>query len=258
MQPRKLGWVPEPDDIRDWSASERLGSAGPVPVRCDNSELVLSILDQGQYSSCVANAAVQAIRASHVRQGAKNPPLASRLFTYFISRRMHGAELRDEGTYVRSCFGAVAKVGFCPEEAWPYSEDVNQMPSFGALRSAVDQRHPTEYRKIYEGGSARVDMVKRALAAGQLVVFGTDIASPFINATDEVVLPPVGLPILGGHAMVAVSYDRDVFRVANSWSESWGDRGYFSMSADYMAWSQTRDLWIVTAAPVFSTGTDRP
>jgi C1A family cysteine protease len=250
MIPRKLGWVPEPPDARDLPASERLGSAGPVPQSSDNGNLILSILDQGHLSSCVANATVQALRASHVKQGAINPPLASRLFAYYIARRMHGAEKTDAGTYVRSCFAAISKVGFCPEYAWPYNEDVNQMPGIGALRLAMDQRQPTEYRRIFETGSQRVDAVKRALAAGHLVVFGTQIDAAFFAVKDEVVSVPSGA-VVGGHAMTITQHEGDVFKVCNSWSSDWGDRGFWSMSADYVAWFGTSDLWICEASPRF-------
>lgn len=246
-----LGWMPDPQDPRDLPASDKLGS-GPVPASADNDALVPEILQQGPINSCVANAAMLAIRASHIKQGAAAAPLGSRLFAYYVSRASHGWQRRDEGTYIRSCFSALNKLGFPAEDAWPYdTKRVNRQPGFKAIQRAMDQRKPTVYTRIYEAGSARVDMVKRALAAGNLVVFGTDIDATFYSVREEVKGPPTE-QIIGGHAMTLIGYTGDVFEVANSWGEDWGVKGRFSMSAEWVRWNGTRDLWIVEQAPIFS------
>ena len=41
---------------------------------------------------------------------------------------------------------------------------------------------------------------------------------------------------IGGHAVVAVGYDDETkrFIVRNSWSNKWGQKGYFTMPYDYL------------------------
>lgn len=250
MTPRALGYLPDPPDTRDRPASAML-PAGAAPASSDNRELIASVLDQGSYSSCVANATMQAVRASHIHQGDLDAPLGSRLFTYYYARRGHAAETRDAGTFVRSAFNAISKLGFPREEDWPYHVPVNQAPGLETLRDAFDQRRPTEYFRIDEQGPLRVDAAKRALAAGHLIVFGTDIDASFFEVKGEIVGVPAG-PIVGGHAMCVVDHSGDVFRVVNSWGTEWGMEGFWSMSADYLAWQGTRDLWLVKSAPRWS------
>jgi C1A family cysteine protease len=102
-------------------------------------------------------------------------------------------------------------------------------------------------------GEARVTAVKQALSAGKPVMFGTNVSNDF--AEDKLpsgaINPPVNGPIAGGHAMVICGFDGDTFDILNSWGESWGNSGWCTFSADYIAWSDTRDLWTVDVAPGF-------
>lgn len=248
---RPLGVFPSPPDKRDRPAASIL-RAGPVPLTSNNTLLVPTILDQEAYPTCVSNAGFLAVRADQIQQGAKNPPFGSRLFTHFFARRTHGAEYdKDSGTYVRAFFDVINKLGFPPENKWSYDEPISREPNFAAIRAAYDQKKPTAYYRILETGSARVDAVKRALAAGNLVVFGTGIDDAFFDVKGEVVSVPKQA-IVGNHAMCLVDHQGDVFRVANSWGTSWGVKGFWSMAADYVAWDGSWDFWICTSAPKFS------
>ncbi|MES1205010.1 MAG: C1 family peptidase [Pseudomonadota bacterium] len=259
---RTLGYRPDPPKAAgqkpDLNAQARL-RAEPIPQRADNRHLVLSVLDQGGIGSCVAQAVMQAVRASQVKHGAVNPPLGSRLWTYYLSRAISGETDLDAGTFIRQAFAAIVKFGFPPESAFPYSdqnESFKLAPGPEVYRQAFDQRQPTEYYRIFEEGPDRVLTVKRALAQGHLVVFGTSVSNRFCG--DDLgrgpVMPPAGEPIAGGHAMTLVGYDGDAFDVVNSWGTGWGDGGFWAMSASYLSWDQTRDLWICRSAPNFSGG----
>ena len=260
-----LGYLPDPPKAEDWSATEALG-LGPVPASADNSDLVPSLLNQGGLGSCTANAAAYAIRASMLVLGVLNPEFISRLFLYYLARATHGMALVDSGSYLRAIFEVANKFGFCPESIWPYTDQTMpeadgrpakpfRMPSQKALRAAYDQHAPTEYRRIWETGYDRIDVIKRALAARQLVVFGTDVSSSFVNGASGgagALPPPVSEPIAGGHAMCLARFKGDDFEGPNSWG-TFGDLGgWFRFSADYLAWERTRDLWIVKYAPPFA------
>lgn len=260
-----IGCLWDPPDSRDRNACE-LVTAARAPASASARHLVASVLDQGAIGSCVANAGMQALRAAQIRarmaQGASLEraialsPLGSRLMAYFLARATHGDASNDSGTYPRAFFQVVTKFGFCPEDVWPY--DVfrfTQTPPHTAFRAAFDQQAPTEYRKIFESGYARVDAIKQAIADDYLVVFGTDVSQPFVNGEwgyGDPLPPPVGMRIAGGHALCVTGYDGDNFEIVNSWGSGFGDGGFFRMSADYLAWEQTRDLWIVKTAPAYS------
>lgn len=254
-----FGWRPDlpklSGEAPDHDASELLSGAA-IPFAATNRNLIVDVLDQKDLGSCVANAILQAVRAAHVRHGVMQPRLGSRLFGYWASRAFHNATGVDDGTYLRTFFQAVNKFGFCPEAYWPY--DVARfatMPPSAAFRAAFDQHSPTVYKRITVAGAARIAQIKGALAAGYLVTFGTLVSDSF--ARNEIgtapLTPPAGSdPIAGGHALCAVGYQADTFDVVNSWSADWGDRGFCRFSADYLAWSQTTDLWLVQEAPAYS------
>lgn len=253
-----LGWLRDkpkaPGEPPDHDAGPLLASA-PIPASHSNRRLIVDVLDQGQLGSCVANAIMQAVRASHVAQGVMAPRLGSRLYGYWCSRAYEHQTGVDSGTYLRDFFRGLNKFGFCPEVAWPY--DVSRfadMPPAAAFRAAFDQHSPTVYKSIANGSYQRIDPIKRAVAAGYLVCFGTLVSEAFVGKPlpSAPLPPPEGQPIAGGHALCVVGYDGDTFDVLNSWGDHWGESGYCRFSADYMAWGQTQDLWIVATAPEYS------
>lgn len=251
---RRLGWRPDPPKAAgqkpDLLAAARLGLA-PPPARASARHLVLDVLDQGGLSSCVANAGFQAVRASHVLQGALWPPLGSRLMGYYLARAYEGPVVVDAGTYIRDFFRALNRFGYAPETAWSYNQDaVNIAPGTDAFRLAFDQKAPTEYFRV---GADRLTECKRAVAAGHLVVFGTPIAEDFFGDDGKTpILPPEGKKIAGGHAMCLAGYDEDGFDVVNSWGVEWGKGGWCRFSNAYVEWEGTQDLWICQSAPRFS------
>jgi C1A family cysteine protease len=253
---RLLGYRPSPPDTRDYDAEEKLGAPVPPPA-ADIRQYIVEVLDQGATNSCVANAGMQAVRMSQYRQQPTPvPPLGSRLFGYWFSRAYHKETHIDQGTFIRTFFAGLNQFGFCPEEQWSFEEGdkIKRSPSTAAIRAAYDQRSPTVYRRILTNGPTRIADIKRAVAAGYPVVFGTDVSIEFAknNLGDGPLAPPEGQPIAGGHAMLVCGYNGDVFDVVNSWSTGWGSAGYCLFSADYLAWYGTKDLWICESSPSYS------
>lgn len=260
---RALGWLPDrpkaPGEPPDHDAGPLL-AATPIPPAASNRRLVVNVLDQGRLGSCVANAILQAVRAAQIREAGglgPVPRLGSRLYGYWCSRAFDHMTRIDGGTYLRSFFMALNKFGSCPEPIWPY--DVSRfadMPPAAAFRAAFDQRSPTVYKRITDGTVKGVrDEIKRAVAAGYLVTFGTQVSEAFARndlGTAPLEPPAKGEPIAGGHALCVVGYDGDAFEIVNSWGVDWGDGGFCRFSGNYMAWGQTNDLWIVAEAPRYS------
>lgn len=266
----RLGWLPDPlkrpGETLDLDAEELLASrpSQQPPAEASLADLTGNdVLDQGNLGSCVANAGFQAIRIWHRGNGQPKAPLGSRLFGYWWARAYHGATTRDDGTYIRLFFQAIAKFGFCPEHVWDYTPHDKirgvvkwqKQPPLVALERGLAQKAKTgtlSYRRIYADGAARVEAVMRAVATGHPVVFGTDLPADF-GDRDTFDRPPPGARIQGGHAMVIDGYRRRgaEFDVLNSWGSSWGRRGRIWMTAEALTWTATRDLWIVEHPPVF-------
>jgi hypothetical protein len=272
---RALGWLPDPAKHDDEQPDHDFASLALVsaPPSASLRPFVAEVLDQGRLGACVAHAGFQAIRVSHVRQASSGdaataimlarsnpPPLGSRLWGYYFARAIHHMTAFDSGTHLRSFFAAVTAIGFPPESAWPYSDDKSgdrpkftRQPKTEAFRLAADQRAPTVYRRIYTEGGDRIDDMKLAIANGYAVAFGVDVDEAFCeNQIDPTkpLDPPAGA-VAGGHALLAVGYDGDAFEIVNSWSEDWGDRGYFVASAEFLI--AGRDLWTVEHAPRYAS-----
>lgn len=259
---RKFLWRPDPVDTRDWRAEPVLRAARVVKPtlseRLRLDALVPEILDQGSCGSCVANAVAYALRAAMIRTGGGLPPFASRLFLYYFARAVDGATEEDVGTYFRAAFKVIGRLGFCPETAWTYDdgpEKFKRMPSADATRLAHDQITGFGYRRIDSTGAQRCLDIRTALEARYLVVFGTQVSDKFAGwHAGDAPLPPPGdrETILGGHGLTLAGQGPGFFEGPNSWTEGYGDRGWFRMTDAYIEDPRSRDFWIVESVPNFS------
>lgn len=265
---RSLGWKKDrpkaPGETPDRLARAKL-SADPPPPAASCLPLISDILDQGHLGSCTANAVAQAIRAAMNRLGVFEPALASRLFLYFLARAYDHDTANDDGTFIRNVLQAAVKWGFPPESVWPYSDDASEgapfrkMPGISVFMEAIDQSKKmgaAEYYRIDSQGQDRIDDVKRAIAAGHCVVFGTDVSDDFCSNQLGAgpIPPPIGKSIAGGHALTIAGYDAAGVDIVNSWGTGWGASGLCRFSWDYITWDHTDDLWIVSIVPVWMKG----
>ncbi|MEM9057795.1 MAG: CHAT domain-containing protein, partial [Pseudomonadota bacterium] len=118
------------------ASSDSAQSDGSIPPRVDLRKYCSEIEDQKRTGSCVANAVVGALELLQARQGHPRREL-SRLFVYFNSRRLHSAEIKDEGTYVHTAMAALIAHGVCEEKLWPLSElTVNDPPTQACYENA--------------------------------------------------------------------------------------------------------------------------
>lgn len=241
---RQLGYKgPDDPDPRDYPLKLKALGETPLMVELPRSP----ILNQGSLSSCVSNAIAQAIRIVLLEKGEANPELLSRLFSYWIARNQHGDAGVDNGTFIRLAIKGLNRVGRPPESAWPY--DVNrysEKPPPAVFMEAHDKRKANYYR-IAEYGAERVEVIKRALAAGHPVVFGTDVSTEFLDnvGTQGVIKPPVDGQLAGGHAMVVTGYNQVGPMITNSWGDDWGQGGRARFDWSYLTWERTRDLWAI-------------
>lgn len=252
---RHLGWIPNPYDFRDYPLTSILstGDNDPLPESWSLRNCVKEVYDQGNTSSCVAQAVAMAIQ---VREVNANIPYVSpsRLFLYYHARRFHFGHLFDQGTYIRTAMKALTKFGVPNENNWPWSTSVfrvNRCPNWNAHAKAYG-RAGGLYYTIPANVPNRGELVRRALYDDLPVVFGTSVTKSFLDndGPNIIDVPEDGDPIIGGHAMAIIGYAEHpaydyVYLVANSWGRDFRDDGLFWMTEKFLTWEKTRDLTAV-------------
>ena len=261
--PTRFGYLPDPEDIRDWKFSSFLLRAKPlksIQETVDFRFKVPEILDQLTLGSCVAQGILGGIRLKHVLRGIQNPKLGSRLITYWGARGYIGTVGYDSGSHIRDGFRFMNHVGFMPEDETKNGYDISKFqeaPTPEEQRLMFDQKNKGQgdvsYYKIFETGEARKQAIKLALSNEVIPVLGTETTDSFLSYGRGILRrPSVQERFTGGHAFYLCGYDADCVYAANSWSNLFGENGFMRLGWDYILWDQTRDIWGIDEAPYFS------
>ena len=248
MTARKYGWKASKPDARDY----KLKTTNPaiyatMPASTDLRSFVPEILDQGQFSSCTANALSMAMRIARKKQGLTDQPL-SRMFIYYNERLMEGDVDQDGGAELRDGAKVLATIGAPDETLWPYVDaNLYLEPTETVYKSAVQDES-----RVYLAVEQTLNEMKLCLYEGFPFVFGATLFPEFesdtVAQTGQVPMPTGNDQSIGGHAILAVGYDdsKQVFTVLNSWGPNWGDHGYCYFPYEYLTNSYLcSDLWTI-------------
>ena len=247
---QRYGWVPDLPDHRDHLYAVPPRVMAILPGRVDLRPACPPVLDQGELGSCTANAIANAHFYDQIKQQDANPFPPSRLFIYYNERAMEGSVKSDAGAQIRDGIKTLVKQGACPEPLWPYViAKFATKPPVSAFTEA--EKHQAI---LYQRLTQTLAQLKGCLAEGYPFVFGFSVYESFesdvVAKTGKVPMPGQSEMNLGGHAVLAVGYDdaKQVFIVMNSWSEAWGDKGYFYMPYAYLTDAYlAADFWTVRA-----------
>lgn len=271
---RGTGCLPETPLPSDWTMKQgwqllrKIGApalqfTGPAWQR-DLEMFLGPIEDQGRTNSCVAHAVAYAMECRWRLETGKAYHL-SRLGLYYGARKLDRMEGADNGTFIRSCLGAARLFGTPVESYWPFSESqVNAQPGVYELLMGTNYRVTHYWRCNQEnewGIGQKTEVVcqniRAVVACNVPVVLGAYISNLWTHArADGIVhLPNEANPILSmGHGVCLLGYDdtRDcgesgvgAFRFVNSWSASWGDKGFGWLPYKYVLEGLTFDPWAV-------------
>ena len=179
-----------------------------------------AIYNQQDINACSANVIANQILSL---EGYKDYVMPSRLFQYYNSRLIDGTTTEDEGTTYRTAYKGLAKFGFCDENIWEYTKDnVFKQPA----EEGYDKANKTLVQK-YKSLVPSLYAIKYAIAQGYPVAIGVMLHENFNNLDSNFVIPPPQSCAVGGHALLAISYNDTtrLFKVVNSWGVEWGDKG---------------------------------
>ncbi len=188
-------------------------------------------ISQGPRNTCVAFSIAAMMQAL-----SRDPTDLSEQFIYWISKdrdRIPG----DVGTNPLVALRAVAELGVCREETWPYRPEPvdnlnpgHERPSEAAFREARQRRLSAVEPPL---PPRDVNQIKAALAAGRPVLIGLMIYEHWTTSGQARRIGRVrralpGEQRLGGHAMCALGYRDDptapgggYLIVRNSWGSDW-------------------------------------
>lgn len=243
---RRPGWRPDIPDQRDHAYEARPALLAKRPSRVDLRPACPPVLEQGDLGTCTACALASAHRYCQRKQPGGDEFDPSRLFLYWNARALDGTTASDAGGTFRNGFKTLAAQGVCPESVWPYDpRKVARKPPVGAFREAM--RHQAlRYRRV----ARSADQLESCLASGFPFVFGVSLYDSFhwdrVAVSGVVPMPRGSERCRGGHALMAVGYDRrrEVFAVQNCWGTDWGDDGFCTLPYDYLLSSKlSGDFW---------------
>lgn len=246
-QKRKYVVVRDHHDHRDHMYS----AVAPieVPDLVDLRKGCSPVQNQDNLGCCTGFAIVGALEYDENKQRETFIKL-SELFVYFNERDYEGDINKDAGAQIRNGIKLIAKLGVCQESLWPYNETkFKDRPSLECFQDGLLHRALSYERVIVDQTN-----FEHALAAGYPVVMGITVFESFesdeVAANGLVPLPQRGEKCMGGHAVLAVGYDRTrkLVIVRNSWGSDWGDQGYFYLPYEFMFdYGLVSDAWTVTA-----------
>lgn len=198
--------------------------------------------------NCTANAIAAAMEFDEIRQKVAKPFVPSRLFIYYNERAMEGTVNSDSGAQIRNGIKSVAKLGSCHEREWPYLEHkLKVKPTKNCFLRALKYK-ALEYQRLKHD----LIQMKSCLASGFPFVFGIKVYSSFEDAnvrkSGHLHLPKPSEKFVGKHAVIAAGYDdsRKWFIARNSWGESWGIKGYFTIPYTYLLERRlSADFWTI-------------
>ncbi len=247
-QIKKMGWQPDLPDNRDFVYAAPSTILKKLPATVDLRQQCPSVYDQGQLGSCTANAIAGAFEFEAKKQNTANDFMPSRLFIYYNERTIEHTVNTDSGAQIRDGIKSINQQGVCPEKMLPYNIDkFTQKPSQACYDAAL-KHQLTSYHRV----TRTLSQMKACLADGYPFVFGFTVYESFESAavakTGKLNLPKKTESVVGGHAVMAVGYDDKTTRfiVRNSWGNSWGLNGYFTMPYDYLLNENlSDDFWTI-------------
>jgi C1A family cysteine protease len=242
---RAGGWQPEPADHRDQlfrGFKPRKAITERVTLK---EEFLPPVRDQGQLGSCTGHGVRGCLLYSLRQKGEvfRKPGYdLSPLFAYYQARVLENSVHEDAGAYVRDVVKAAFKLGVATEASWPYKvERFTHTPTVTAQTTAKWHQVKGGYKRCLS-----VDDVLQALSYDIPTLFGYSVFSNHDSGRNgRIPLPGPTDRLEGGHCQWIVAGDPTTreFKLQNSWSAQYGDKGYNYLPFEYFDHGWADDAW---------------
>lgn len=199
----------------------------------DLTEHFTPIKNQGDVGSCTTFTIASIYEYILKKNGQGEHDLSERFVFYFTNILKNKPE---GGSTFKEVIDTIAEKGICDEELCPYEIDLIQSPP---TSSALEDALKHQIVKAMNVKVAHNDIVC-ALTQGYPVAISLKIFNSFASNYKGIVQMPTQEELdsdeYGFHAMVICGYNEDkhLYKVRNSWGESFGDNGYCYIPALYI------------------------
>jgi hypothetical protein len=214
------------------------------------------IFDQGGSGSCTAQAVAMAIRTRLIflamRASAsieetearlERVDTPARLPLYQGGRRVTNDAAFDEGTQIQGVLDWAHRIGICGENDPALGLVFDEARVMDNVCDDVAVHQASADNKLLDG-IHRLDHVglspdelaheiETCLSMGEPVVGAAPVDAPF-RGHDGFRTYQRTRPLIGYHAMCIVGHDGKRYKVVNSWSSAWGDRGFFWADKEWL------------------------
>lgn len=224
----KLGVLPSPVDERDYAVGTILQKVADQPSQFELKD-ELGVLDQGQYSSCVAFSSSEglSILASNVYG-----KLMSFSQGFIYGNRPGILQYKGEGMIPRECLQNLVDYGDCLFEDMSINDTYPNCKAYISNHADLMQK-ASQYKLPAYAKANTVDDIKTALLAGHPTMAVINVYSSFYYIPSDGIAPDYkqGEILYGGHATEIIGYDdsKQAFKVKNSWGKNWNGiyNGYY-------------------------------
>ena len=225
---RKYGWLPSPNDLRDFRASS---AASRIELPIGFTLVTKTIKDQGNVNSCVAHSL-----SSMLEYVDKNIYSTGWIYGYRPEGYYQG-----EGMYPREALSTLLKQGAVRQEDFPVNIEMQEAKNlvFKDLEKLSVEAEDTKinaYARLYT-----IQEIKSWLYTKHIPV-PISIATERLELDENNIIQiPDRYPNFG-HMMLVIGWDECGLIVQNSWGEDWGQNGTAILPYEY----EIKEAWGVT------------
>ncbi len=242
LQKQFLPLRPDKTDNRDYSAiAFGISWWTPrLPKIVDYSRQTLPVGNQGNTGACVGWSTSYLRSWLQYKLKGKKVRYSVR-FIWLASKEIDQIEINvpfdSSGTYIRDAMKVMKKYGSAPDKLWPFRSQLPDSSKEKRIKDYAIKNRIGNYYSLRNNDERRQHLAKK----GPFVV-GVPVYTNWSNISSNGIVPLPGGAFRGGHAILVVGYDdkKKLFKFQNSWSTSWGKRGFGYFTYDYMenyAWN---------------------